>query len=120
MQHRSGSQQTRSDRRRILRLPPRERPLISQPQQPPFPPTGCFRRAVMEDSNVGQQQDSAGQGDIAAESSSTAAVGSGESGLVAEEAQHNFHLPAHLDVSDGSGVSRPHRCGVPLVIEVQD
>lgn len=63
----------------------------------------------MEESNVGQQQDSAGQGDIAAESSSSvAALGSGESGLAAEEAQHVFHLPAHLDVSDGSGVSRPH------------
>lgn len=55
-----------------------------------------------EDANVGQQGP-AGQGDIAAESSSTAAVGSGESGLVAEEAEPNFHLPAHLDVSDGSG-----------------
>lgn len=56
---------------------------------------------------MGQQQDPAGQGDIAAESSTpNAAVGSGESGLVAEEAQpqHIFHLPAHLDVSDGSGV----------------
>lgn len=51
------------------------------------------------------QQNSAGQGDIAAGSSSNAAVGSGESGLVAEEALPNFHLPAHLDVSDGSGVS---------------
>lgn len=64
----------------------------------------------MEDANVGQQ-DPAGQGDIAAESSSVAAVGSGESGLVAEEAEPNFHLPAHLDVSDGSGVSRPRRWG---------
>lgn len=62
----------------------------------------------MEDTNVGQQ-DSAGQGDIAAESSSMTAGGSGESGLVAEEAQHTFHLPAHLDVSDGSGVSRSRR-----------
>lgn len=71
----------------------------------------------MEDTNVGQQ-DSAGQGDIAAESSSMTAGGSGEGGLVAEEAQHTFHLPAHLDVSDGSGVSRSRRCRVlPPVID---
>ncbi|KAL1880038.1 hypothetical protein Daus18300_001401 [Diaporthe australafricana] len=52
---------------------------------------------------AGQQQQ---QGDIVAESSSSsAAAGSGSSeGLAAEQAaQPYFHLPATLDVSDGSG-----------------
>ncbi|KAI3396157.1 hypothetical protein diail_420 [Diaporthe ilicicola] len=66
----------------------------------------------MEDSsNVGRhQQDPAErQGVIAAESSSTAAAAgsssssSGQEGLAAQQAQPNFHLPATLDVSDGSG-----------------
>ena len=75
----------------------------------------------MEDTNVGQQKDSAGQGDIAAESSSNAAAGSSGEGLVAEEeAQPSYHLPATLDVSDGSGVSRSRQRRVPFVIAPQD
>lgn len=65
----------------------------------------------MEDTtNVGQQ-DPAGQGDIAAESSSDAAHaaapgGPSSEGLVADhQEQPSYHLPATLDVSDGSGVS---------------
>lgn len=58
------------------------------------------------------QQDSAGRGDIAGESSSSSAAAaagpSGESGLTADQqqAEPSYHLPATLDVSDGSGVSR--------------
>lgn len=48
-------------------------------------------------------QGPAGQGDIAGESSN--AGGSSSEGLAAEETQPNYHLPATLDVSDGSGVS---------------
>ncbi|KAJ0107682.1 hypothetical protein J7T55_010288 [Diaporthe amygdali] len=54
----------------------------------------------MEDTNVGHQGP-AGQGDIAGESSN--AGGSSSEGLAAEETQPNYHLPATLDVSDGSG-----------------
>ncbi|KAG8157081.1 hypothetical protein KVR01_013071 [Diaporthe batatas] len=64
----------------------------------------------MEDTNVGQQQDPAAgrQGDIAAAEASTGAAAagpSGESGLTADQAQPepSYHLPATLDVSDGSG-----------------
>lgn len=64
------------------------------------------------------QQDPAGRGDIAAESSSSSGAPgpSGESGLTADQAGPSYHLPVSLDVSDGSGVSHPRspspaRCG---------
>lgn len=71
------------------------------------------------------QQDPAGQGDIAAESSSDAAAaapGGPSEGLVADhQAQPSYHLPATLDVSDGSGVSRSRRtAGLSLITEPQD
>lgn len=71
------------------------------------------------------QQDPAGQGDIAAESSSDAAAaaaaapgGPSSEGLVADhhQEQPSYHLPATLDVSDGSGVSfRSRRTAVRIV-----
>lgn len=103
-----------SNRRRFLSLLPV--PLVSAP----FPGASAETFGVMEDTNVGQQDPAGGQGDIAAESSSGAAApggpsASGEGGLVADQVQPgelSYHLPATLDVSDGSGVSLvPRRPG---------